>query len=255
MPRSRSPRRRPETRNRRPQAPRNLGALRLLLLTVPIVIVAGLAYTAMRSPWLTVQDVRVSGAQTLDTASLAELSGLQGQSMLRLDVDQARSRLLEVPQVGAVSVHRSWPNTVTLRITERIAVAIWTVGGVDYAVDASGVVLGPGAPAGPAPRIVEPDSGRVMSPGDRVHPDAIALAQRIFEESPRFLGESIDQLEYNPAIGVTAVFQSGLRVTFGDERAYDYKVAVLAKLLDQATAAGRPPHQVDLRFGTRVTYD
>ncbi|HLF71116.1 MAG TPA: FtsQ-type POTRA domain-containing protein [Dehalococcoidia bacterium] len=209
----------------------------------------------MRSPWLTVQDVRVSGAQTLDTASLAELSGLQGQSMLRLDVDQARSRLLEVPQVGAVSVHRSWPNTVTLRITERIAVAIWTVGGVDYAVDASGVVLGPGAPAGPAPRIVEPDSGRVMSPGDRVHPDAIALAQRIFEESPRFLGESIDQLEYNPAIGVTAVFQSGLRVTFGDERAYDYKVAVLAKLLDQATAAGRPPHQVDLRFGTRVTYD
>ncbi len=46
-----------------------------------------------------------------------------------------------------------------------------------------------------------------------------------------------------------------MRVTFGDERSYDYKVAVLSKLLDQLAAKKYTPHAVDLRFGERVTYE
>jgi hypothetical protein len=47
-----------------------------------------------------------------------------------------------------------------------------------------------------------------------------------------------------------------MRVTFGDERAYEYKVAVLSSLLDHlASNKQRPPRSVDLRFGERVTYD
>ncbi len=44
-------------------------------------------------------------------------------------------------------------------------------------------------------------------------------------------------------------------MTFGDERSYEYKVAVLSKLLDQLKAQGRTPQAVDLRFGERVTYE
>ncbi len=46
-----------------------------------------------------------------------------------------------------------------------------------------------------------------------------------------------------------------MRVTFGDDRAYDYKVAVLSTLLTQLSAKGRTPQAVDLRFGERVTYE
>jgi hypothetical protein len=89
-----------------------------------------------------------------------------------------------------------------------------------------------------------------------VHPDAIALAERIFKESPKFANQGVDRLEYRPDIGVTAVFQNGMRVTFGDERSYDYKVSVLSSILDKlASAKQRPPRDVDLRFGERVTYD
>jgi hypothetical protein len=94
-----------------------------------------------------------------------------------------------------------------------------------------------------------------MGAGDRVHPDAIALALRIQSESPRFLGQSVNELEYRAGVGVTAVLANGLRVTFGDERSYEYKVAVLAKLLDQLSAQGVKPRAVDLRFGERVTYE
>jgi hypothetical protein len=74
-------------------------------------------------------------------------------------------------------------------------------------------------------------------------------------ESPRFLGQSIRDMEYQAAVGVTAIFDDGMRVTFGDERSYEYKVAVLAKLLDQLAVEKYTPRAVDLRFGERVTYE
>ena len=75
-------------------------------------------------------------------------------------------------------------------------------------------------------------------------------------ESPKILGQSVDILEYRPGIGVTAVFSSGMRVTFGDERSYEYKVAVLSNLLTDLQARGvAQPRAVDLRFGERVTYE
>jgi cell division protein FtsQ len=191
----------------------------------------------------------------LDRAALIEISGLEGESMLSLPVASARARILEVPQVRSVSIRRDWPQGVTIVVEERQPYAFWSVGGRDYTVDAEGVVLAAGAPSGPAPRIVEMDANRTMSPGDRVHPDALALAVRIMKESPRFLGQTVRELEYRPGIGVTAVFSGGMRVTFGDERSYEYKVAVLAKLIDQLSARGQLPRAVDLRFGERVTYE
>ena len=256
MSEDRTPRRRPEKQTRRTTArqPQQTGR-RLLYLALPLLLAGLLTYVALRTPWLTVQHVGIEGAETLDAAALVELSGLKGKSMLGLPLDDARERLLTVPQVKAVSFSRSWPQGVTIHVREREPVAFWAVGGHDYAVDAEGYVLGGGAPDGPAPRIVETDQNRVLGPGDRVHPDAIALARRIFQESPRFLGEGVFELEYRPDVGVTAVFENGLRVTFGDERAYEYKIAVLANLLDQLAATRYTPRAVDLRFGERVTYE
>ena len=257
MAEDRSPRRRTEA-TKHPKIHRRLnpGILRWFLLVVPIVFAGIGTYVVINSSLLRVQDIEVDGAQTLDTAELAAITGLKHQSMLMLDVDAAYKNVLSLPQVKSVSMERNWPNGVTLHITEREPAALWTVGGRDYAVAADGTVLAGGAPSGPAPHVVEPDSNRVMGLGDRVHPDAIALAMRVFKESPSFIGQGVKQLEYRPDIGVTAVFQNGMRVTFGDERAYEYKVAVLSNLLDQlASTKQRPPRSVDLRFGERVTYD
>jgi len=226
-----------------------------LFAVLTIALAGGATYAALRLPWIEVQHVRVEGAQTLDGASIAEITGIQGHSMLRLDFDSARARLLEVPQVKSASFSRGWPQTVTVHIEERLPWGFWSVGGRDYAVDREGVVLIGGAPSATSPRIVEHDASRVMGPGDRVDPDAIAFAERIARESPRFLGQTVQELEYRAGVGVTVVFTSGLRVTFGDDRAYDYKVAVLSKLLDDLKAKKYAPRAVDLRFGERVTYE
>jgi cell division protein FtsQ len=250
----RSPRRRPETTTSPKRTTRGV-RWRLVLTVIPLLVVAGATYAALRSPYLTVQEIRVEGAATLDPASIAELSNLDGASMLRLPTDSARMNLVAIPSVKSVSFERQWPQTLTIKVEERIPVAFWSVGGYDYAVDEEGVVLAAGAPNGPAPRIVEQVQGKSLTPGDRVHPDAVAFARRIFTESPRFLDESVEMLEYRSGIGVTVVFHGGMRVTFGDERSYEYKIAVLSELLDNLTRQGVAPKAVDLRFGERVTYE
>ena len=255
MAQDRSPRRRPETTARQNPKPGRRFRWRLLLALIPIALVAGGTYVALRSPYLTVEKIDVAGTQNLDQDSLAAISGLQGKSMLRLPVNEATKALESLPAVKTATLERHWPNRVTITVQERVPVAFWSIGGHDYPVDQDGVVLSSGAPDGPAPRIVEQGNDRIMSPGDRVHPDAIALAQKIMDEAPTALGQNIKELDYQADVGVTAVFRGGMRVTFGDERSYDYKVAVLSALLNDLTAKGYTPKSVDLRFGGRVTYE
>lgn len=222
---------------------------------LPLVLVAFGVYGLLRSPYLTVQAVRVSETETLDQAAIAEISNLKGSSILDLPLGQARATLLEIPQIKSVRFERRWPRTVVIHVEERTPYALWSIGGVDYAVDQEGVVLASGAPSGPAPRIIDVDSARILGPGDLVHPEALALADRIFREAPRFLGQPVKELEFRESIGVIAIFSNGMRVTFGDDRSYDYKVAVLNKLLEQLKTRGTPVYAVDLRFGERVTYE
>ncbi len=226
----------------------------LVLAMLGVLVVGGTTYAALRLPWLTVSNVRVEGAYSLDAAAVAQMTGLQGKSMLRLPLSKVRADLLGIPQIKSVSLSRHWPRTVLVRIDERQPWGFWSVGGTDYPVDIDGVVLDGGAPSNASVRIIE-DGDRVMGPGDRVDPDAIALADQIFRESPQFLGKSVPELHYKAGIGLTVVFTDGLQATFGDARSYDYKVSVLATLLDRLKSQGITPHAVDLRFGERVTYN
>jgi cell division protein FtsQ len=256
LPEDRTPRRRFEAKNRNSNRSERKLRWTWVLAGFSLILAAFATYVGLRSPMFNVDAVSVKGIDTLDGAALAEISGLQGESMFRLDLEAASANLLALPQVKSVSYERDWPNGVTIHIVERVPFAFWSVGGREYTVDADGIVLAVGAPSGPAPRIVEPDANRIMGPGDQVHPDALALAARITFESPRVVGQSVQVLEYRPSIGVTAVFTNGMRVTFGDERSYEYKVSVLSGLLEQLQARGvASPRAVDLRFGERVTYE
>ena len=256
MPEDRTPRRRPEANKRtHQQAQPRPRRWPFILAGISLIAFAAATFWALRSPYFEVRHVRVAGTESLDTTSLVQVSGLVGESMFSLPVDEVRSRLHEIPEVKSVSIHQKWPQTVTLRIEERTPYAYWVTDGRAYTVDVEGVVLSSGAPSGPAPRVVEPGSTRIMGPGDRVHPDALALAARISRESPRFLNQTVRDLEYRQGIGVTAIFSDGMRVTFGDERSYNYKVAVLTQLLDRLSARNYTPRSVDLRFGERVSYE
>src|SRR5690606_23248826 len=115
---------------------------------ISLIAFAMATFWALRSPLFEVQQVRVQGTETLDRAGLVEVSGLLGESMFSLPTEAVRDRLHEIPQVRGVSIHQSWPNTVSLRIEERVPFAYWVTDGRAYTVDVEGVVLAAGVPDG-----------------------------------------------------------------------------------------------------------
>ncbi len=222
-------------------------------------IVAG-AWWAYHSPWLTVQKVTVNGTATLTQEQVRAAAGLDGRSAFALDIDGARARVAALPKVRNVSVVKHGWNAVTIDVEERTAWGSWQINGVNVPIDVDGYVLdGPPAPAG-SPVIVEIAPQRVVNTGDRLDPGAVQLASRLVRESNTAFGRTVMALVYRQSSGLTAVLSGSetddrpLWVTFGDSRDYDYKIAALYVLIEQAGQSDLSLNAVDLRFGDRLTF-
>ena len=94
MPEDRNPRRRFQAKNRNS----NRGERKLrwtwVLAGFSLILAAFATYVGLRSPMFNVDTVRVAGIDTLDGTALAEISGLYGESMFRLNIEEASANLL-----------------------------------------------------------------------------------------------------------------------------------------------------------------
>ncbi|MDI6857593.1 MAG: FtsQ-type POTRA domain-containing protein [Dehalococcoidia bacterium] len=247
-----------QQRRRRPAPRDGQGSHRRLwraLLLLPLLAaVTALGWFACQSPLLKVTQVEVVGAQTIDPALLAEASGLKGQMLFLLDSAGAETRLKALPMVKDVSVERRWPGKAVLRVQERQPWGYWQVKDQLYVIDDEGFVLDNTRPPEEAPTIVHIDSERRWLPGERIDPNAVALAKELIKSSPRSLGRAVTGLEYSDGSGLTVILEGGVRATFGDGRDLDYKVSALYVLLEKARKEGLEVHAVDLRFGDTISF-
>jgi cell division protein FtsQ len=230
---------------------RVLWRLGIVALLASLALVGWLVY---QSPLLQVREVSVTGAESLDPAVVAEVSGLKGQNIIQADTATAKSRLLALPTVKDVSISRRWPGRMLVRVEERQPWGYWQVKEQPYVIDDDGVVLDDVRPDEGAPTIFELDSERRLVAGDRVDADAVLLSRQLIDESPRALKQNVTKLEYSEHSGLTVAFDGGLRATFGDSRDLDYKLSVLYVLLEKGQGQSFPVHSVDLRFGESVSF-
>lgn len=100
------------------------------------------AANGVASAGFAVRNVEVSGLQNMRRLPVytAALSGAS-DSMLLVDLDEVRERLMLLPWVKDASVGRNLPDTLSIRITERKPFAIWQNHGQHRLIDADGVVL------------------------------------------------------------------------------------------------------------------
>ncbi len=134
-------RRRPATRASHPPW-RVIGAA----VCVAAVVLGG--WLAIRSFVLSgalrVRHVEVAGVERLDRADLdAVAADARGQPLLLYDVDGLRSKLEALPGVASAVVARRLPDTIDVRIHERIAVARAELGRSSLFVDRAGMLFRP----------------------------------------------------------------------------------------------------------------
>ncbi|HJQ01616.1 MAG TPA: FtsQ-type POTRA domain-containing protein [Jatrophihabitans sp.] len=120
---------------------RPVGRWRWLIAGCALALVLGVTtWLVGFSSVLGVRTVTVTGAKFLTPAQVEAAADIRaGSPLSRLDTAAVRARVAALPEVRTVSVRTSYPSTVLIRITERVAVGYRAVANGAGLVDADDV--------------------------------------------------------------------------------------------------------------------
>ncbi len=91
-----------------------------------------------------IEKVQVSGNAQTSEIEILQLLGLDGTtSLVSLDVDAARRKLIELPWVESAEVRKIYPETIAVTLKERKAFAIWQHGSELSLIEQNGSVIAP----------------------------------------------------------------------------------------------------------------
>jgi cell division protein FtsQ len=116
----------PRIRERRIEVIREAGRrrLRITLVVASAIIVIGLAYLTIRSPLLDLDHVRVTGARRESAGEVQAAARVHlGDALLFVDTGAIARRVERLPWVERAVVHRDFPGTLRIAITDYVPTA------------------------------------------------------------------------------------------------------------------------------------
>jgi len=121
---------------------RRLSKISTVYITIGVLLITIMTIVGT-SAFLRVKDIVVDGASMYSAKEVVESSGLSaGDNLLLLDSQNISQKIREeLPFVSAVNVKRILPDTISIEITESIAVASISFAGDIYVIDSTGRVL------------------------------------------------------------------------------------------------------------------
>lgn len=206
---------------------------RVLTALVAAVVLAVLAgWVLLASPWLRVQDVRISGTERTELSAVQTLvDGERGAALAGVNTRSLAARVGALPLVASVDVRRVWPSTLDVVVHEREAVAaVPSVGGGFDLVDENAKVLvqADAAPAGVPTLAVD-----VAAAGA----GALQAALDVNGTLPAELRSRVAQIAATGPDAVTLQLADGPRVVWGGAERPERKAEVLERLLADPSVA------------------
>ena len=187
--------------------------------------------------------VVVSGVAALPGSTVAETTGVLGQSVFSVDSAAVARRIAALPGIQRSDIHTEAPDTIVVRIEERQAILVWDADNQSYLVDAAGNVLGqPDATAvSLLPHLQALAGIPVPTVGARVSSDPIRAALALNARLPTEAGLTQAAITLDPVAGV--IVQTGTwRAILGNDEHLGKKLALLKQLVRQP-----PWSEADLR--------
>jgi cell division protein FtsQ len=114
-----------------------------VIVAVAVVVVAGLGWGVLQSPWFSAEHIAVRGEVHTPERAILRVSGLDiHPPLVTLDVGSTEAAIERLPWVSRAFVRKIWPSSVAVTIVERHAVAlVHTAANAWAEVDATGRIL------------------------------------------------------------------------------------------------------------------
>ena len=224
----------PRIEARRDEVQRSISRRRVrAVLTVgSVVATVGLVWVILHSPLLDVDAVKVEPTPHVPAEAIRRASGVHtGDALAFVDAGSVAGRIRRLPWVDRVTVHRDWPGTVRIAITEHRPVLFVRNGTEAALVAADGRVFARVRGAIPGGRELR-ETGRLPEPGDRVVPGSVA---RLAIALPETLAGRARRFELREE-SLVLVLAGGGEVRFGPIEDLGAKAAAAAAVLAASPA-------------------
>jgi cell division protein FtsQ len=240
-----------KVRERRRSIHRERGRRRAgLAALAALVLIILVAFLVLRSS-------DVFAVKTIEATSLTHVSAetisqatevAQGVSLLKIDLDEVRRSLLSVPYVKTVELHRRFPNTLEVVMTEREpAVGVRASNGSDWLVSVEGRILESKSDA--SLPMVTTDVQLAGSPGDylpRFIVQALPVATIVADKTVVGDIPKATEIRVSAQGSLTVVLTGSIEVRLGDSSDLKQKLKVAAAIVQQYLRDGKTLLYVDV---------
>jgi cell division protein FtsQ len=201
-----------------------------LIAVACFAALAGLVWVVVGSGVLAVREVTVFGAARQDPAAVrAALETEIGRPLARVDTGRATRRVETLPAIKSAVVVRAWPDTLEVRVVERIPLA-WAPRGAEYALmDIDGVRL---ATVTERPADLAGIDLATLAAGER----AVTAVMTALHTMPEDVRDQIATAQADTQDSVTFTLRSGATVVWGSSEESARKAEVLSVLVERDAA-------------------
>jgi cell division protein FtsQ len=235
--------------------------IRLAAWLVPglliLLVLGGGAYWFVRDlPYFHIAAVRVYGTERVLQQDLVQLAQIRsGVSLLRIDVDKVRTRVMQHPWIRDALVHRLYPNELEMIVYERRPSAILE-SGHSYLIDGAGYVLGKlGAKEGAGLSRLVTARSRALTPGKQVEDAGVMAGLRLLDqaqESPFFRQAVITHIEVLSPERFVIHTRRGKLVVGANMTAVAAKLEFFPALEEVLRTSTQRVEYVDLSVGNQI---
>jgi cell division protein FtsQ len=242
-----------------------LRVTKILLFTLPL---AGIAWAGLwgwnavvngvrHTTLFTLQEVRTVGWERPEKLEVLERlrSSPSGSSLLDLDLVSLKGRLLGEPWIREVNLRKEYPDTLSVRVTERRPVAVLAGRRVEAIVDETGTVLEEWPNGGEIPNlwsrlpVIHGVEGISLRNGDSGAVQRFGAALEVLRAAPSTVEPELD-LDVSQWDDVR-VRRNGYWIRFG-EGSYDEKWRRFLSVENEIERRHEGVQEVDLRFPAQV---
>jgi cell division protein FtsQ len=215
-----------------------------------LVFVGGLGWVALASPLLSVDEVRVVGAEHTTSEEIAQVAGLgSDDNLLLLSTDAVEEKAETLPWVRSAEVDRMLPGTVRVKIVERVPAMVVSLGAARWTIDSRGYVLESGAVSNGLPILGGAETGDIEV-GKQLTTPEIQDALKAFRSMSGALRRKVVAVVAPTFERISFSLEDGTLIRFGAAERLAAKNQVLDALLDRLKQQGRVAAYIDVRVPT-----